>query len=443
MEEELNGSEKIVPEDEGTVDACGSAGMDEAEDGAEGAEGAGILPMGDEPGNDDRGPDDGTGDGTDAPDEADAAVDAGEGCDAGDGAQGDPKVDEPECPKKPKRRMSRGRIAATVAAAACAVSMLGFGAYAGVRTANAANAEDAVVERYRTESANLEQSVSDAESAISAGADAASDPKTYDAVVAACDAYGSAGEMSRTEIGWEKGDVSPFDYTTAEDSLNAKQEQLRDITEHGDIIREATDAYKKSVHDKQVSDARDALQKASDDAVAAADGLADQVMDKATVDKVRNVAQQSVSQMGDKDDLDWFASQQDAIEQASADVSASHDAWQKEQERLKEEYGWRPTIQVYEGMNIPYGGSTLYRWRSGYYLAHSTTAAGRMIASHPKRVTIGGKTYQYVSTKNVPYGAEADPALAYARQNGGIGFQTCNGDGATMQINHYEPVSVD
>lgn len=60
-----------------------------------------------------------------------------------------------------------------------------------------------------------------------------------------------------------------------------------------------------------------------------------------------------------------------------------------------------------------------------------------MIASKPSTVVVNGKTYHYVSSKVVSRDTTWDQVEGYVHANGGIGFQTCYGDG--YLITHYEP----
>lgn len=419
-------------------------------------------------------PSDGAGDG-DAGEDGIAEAEGEDGtrpedaCDEPEDAQdgtGDDATDAGETAKAKGRPRHRGRrVAAMLAGVACAGLLFSAGYYASGRTARAAEESAEIVRQYHEATDDLNDGVAAAQSVIDSGApENAADPATYDAVKEAVESYGAYDVMIDTQIGWDRGDVNPFDYKGAEDAVARKREQLASVSEHDDIIRKATDAYEDSVYQKRLSDAKDELNKAIESASKAAGDIGEKVTEKESVSKVTELvskAQEGLKQ--ESDDVEWYKSQTDGINQAVSEMNASHDAWQKEQERIAAERAaaararksaarqssggsgsggaWSPSVKVYEGMDIPYGGSTIYKWRDGYYLAHSTTSGGRSIASHPSTVNVGGKTYRYVSTQNVPYGADADSALAYARQNGGIGFQTCNGDGATMQINHYEPVS--
>jgi hypothetical protein len=154
--------------------------------------------------------------------------------------------------------------------------------------------------------------------------------------------------------------------------------------------------------------------------------------------------------------------------QSKADaVESSKDAWEREQaERRTSEKAARRAAassrRAYRSggsggasratggncWNVSYRGTddpssanadgSTSRWADGYYIAHSWSAGGKEIASKPSTVTVDGRTYRYVSSEVVSRDADANEVLGYARQNGGIGFQTCSGGG--YLVTHYEPV---
>lgn len=154
--------------------------------------------------------------------------------------------------------------------------------------------------------------------------------------------------------------------------------------------------------------------------------------------------------------------------QSKADaVESSKDAWEREraERRACEEAARRAAVsscRAYgsrgsdgaaratggDSWNVSYRGTddpssanadgSTSRWADGYYIAHSWSAGGKEIASKPSTVTVNGKTYRYVSSEVVSRDADVDEVLGYARQNGGIGFQTCSGGG--YLVTHYEPV---
>ena len=83
-------------------------------------------------------------------------------------------------------------------------------------------------------------------------------------------------------------------------------------------------------------------------------------------------------------------------------------------------------------------GTGVTQWDTGYYVAHSNTESGRIIASIPDSVVVDGISYYYVSSTSVYPGTCWEDVEGFVHENGGIGFQTCQSDG-TYLITHYEP----
>lgn len=77
------------------------------------------------------------------------------------------------------------------------------------------------------------------------------------------------------------------------------------------------------------------------------------------------------------------------------------------------------------------------QWADGYYVAHDWSEAGEKIASRPGTVVVDGQRYAYVSSEVVPRDTTYEEVYAFTHANGGIGFQTCYGDG--YLVTHYEP----
>ena len=83
-------------------------------------------------------------------------------------------------------------------------------------------------------------------------------------------------------------------------------------------------------------------------------------------------------------------------------------------------------------------GTGVTQWNIGYYVAHSNTESGRIIASIPDSVVVDGISYYYVSSTSVYPGTCWEDVEGFVHDNGGIGFQTCQSNG-TYLITHYEP----
>mgnify|MGYP003191474347 CR=1 FL=1 len=101
---------------------------------------------------------------------------------------------------------------------------------------------------------------------------------------------------------------------------------------------------------------------------------------------------------------------------------------------------WSPTYTKAYGTRAAASDGSLTEWADGYYIAHDWSANGQAIASKPQTVQMNGKTYRYAGCTTAHTGDDADPYLAYARSDGGIGFQTCYGSDGTVIVTHYVPV---
>ena len=99
---------------------------------------------------------------------------------------------------------------------------------------------------------------------------------------------------------------------------------------------------------------------------------------------------------------------------------------------------WTPSYGYanYDQGAIDSGG--LWEWTNGYFAAHSYTPEGRMIASTPNEVNIGGRTYVYDHTE---YGSHNDAYIPDHRLNGdgSIWMQTCVNDAGDFMVNRYVP----
>lgn len=80
----------------------------------------------------------------------------------------------------------------------------------------------------------------------------------------------------------------------------------------------------------------------------------------------------------------------------------------------------------------------LWEWANGYFAAHNYTPEGRMIASTPSEVNIGGRTYVYDHTE---YGSHDEPYIPEHRLNGdgSIWMQTCINGAGDFMVNRYVP----
>ena len=104
---------------------------------------------------------------------------------------------------------------------------------------------------------------------------------------------------------------------------------------------------------------------------------------------------------------------------------------------------WNPSYVTAYGSqaSIDAGRTYLTEFAPGYFAGHRHFSVGQSIASHPQYVTVNGQKYQYAGTQNFANGSSLSAATGWAGTgSGNIAFQTCNNDGATVQVNKYVPV---
>ena len=104
---------------------------------------------------------------------------------------------------------------------------------------------------------------------------------------------------------------------------------------------------------------------------------------------------------------------------------------------------WNPSYVTAYGSqaSIDAGRTYLTEYAPGYFAGHRHFSVGQSIASHPQYVTVNGQKYQYAGTQNFANGSSLSAATGWAGTgSGNIAFQTCNNDGATVQVNKYVPV---
>lgn len=104
---------------------------------------------------------------------------------------------------------------------------------------------------------------------------------------------------------------------------------------------------------------------------------------------------------------------------------------------------WNPIYVTAYGSqaSIDAGRTYITEFAPGYFAGHRHFSVGQSIASHPQYVTVNGQKYQYAGTQNSANGSSLSAATGWAGTgSGNIAFQTCNNDGATVQVNKYVPV---
>lgn len=247
---------------------------------------------------------------------------------------------------------------------------------------------------------------------------------------------------------------------------------VSDKTSAYDSLHSAVSAVTVSKYEREKSDARDALQSSSDDAQSVLDSTEDKVHDNSIRETLASAIDAGNALLADETlhSASIYESAQSRIDEASKAVSDDNAQWQKEKDeeeaRAKAAAAKRyssksqataaasasggSAVQASDGTwYVSYRGNdcegtansdmSVSEYRSGYYIAHRSGANGQMIASKPSHVVVDGKSYHYVSSIVVSEDSSLDSALSYARQNGGIGFQTCTRPLGGDIIVHYEP----
>ena len=234
-------------------------------------------------------------------------------------------------------------------------------------------------------------------------------------------------------------DAGPFDYEIHEASAS----RLQTVSETISTAEQSSRAIAADILQEHI----DALQQAID-------ANRDQVEDPSNIDKATddiNHAQSLIINASCP-----LSDISDAADTLAADCQAineSHANWviQKDREaaltRSSAAYvaditndTWDAGTTVwYTGIYPPHGASQVYEWRTNYFIAHSTDAAGKAIAAHYAHVIVNGKSYHYCATINVnKHTGTPSDVLPFGTDDGGIAFQTCNNDGTTVQVNRYD-----
>lgn len=389
--------------------------------------------------------------------EDDAKAEA-EAAEAAEAAQNGTRAVEPvpdgsKATSVTERRHRRRRVGIAVAAVAAAL-LVGSGAYAKTWERSQISelaSKDAAIER--DISALVKNSST--ETAYTAD-DLAADDSAYvdrlkDAVKAAQKAADAA---SPTVTDWyDVWDVSS-NVDAAKDAVSGHRDALDSLAK---VVKDVDES-----HERRLSDnARDALSKAIEGAQSLFDSTDGKVSDNATRDALsKALADASGKAKAAGQDPSVYSGAQDALKKATDAVTASNAAWKKAQEEAAARaaaaraaaartssggvssgtYDGGTWNVSYRGLDDPTtanaDGSTA-KWVDGYYVAHSWSEGGKRIASKPQHVVVDGKSYHYVSSEIISLDSDADSAISYAHQNGGIGFQTCVGNNNAI-LTHYE-----
>lgn len=103
---------------------------------------------------------------------------------------------------------------------------------------------------------------------------------------------------------------------------------------------------------------------------------------------------------------------------------------------------WKPVYRRDIDSLIADPNGAMTEWKENFFVAHSWSRNGKMIASMPRYVFIKERTYQFISYRVVlPKDQFWELHESYVYQNNGVGFQTCLSDGTgRIYVTHYEPV---
>lgn len=223
----------------------------------------------------------------------------------------------------------------------------------------------------------------------------------------------------------EAGDVEAELKAASDDLVSGYTAQLEGNI--ADALSEAQSVYESS-DGWADADVRDALKSAID--AASAEGMGYEDMETA------------LSSLNDA--ASKVAQQEEDARAAAAEAAAASAAPAPESSSSGSSGGASASDTWYVSYTYFYGGDeanadgTLAEWKDGYFIAHSWSYSGGMIASKPTYVVVDGMTYRYVSSINVSRDTMWSEVSGFALANGGIAFQTCSGN--TYLITHYEPV---
>lgn len=151
----------------------------------------------------------------------------------------------------------------------------------------------------------------------------------------------------------------------------------------------------------------------------------------------------------DRDSLDTASESIDTASKVALDAKAS---WEAARSRASSTNAprvpghpassdggiWNVSYRGTDDPNYANSDGSVSEWKSGYYIAHDWSYGGGQIASKPGTVIVNGRSYRYVSSMVVSRDTTWSQVSGFVYANGGIGFQTCYGNG--YLITHYEPV---
>lgn len=365
-------------------------------------------------------------------------------------------------------------VIAVVVALAVVTGITGTGLYCYQRTEAAQAAEVRHLVTYANEQALVDETMAEARTLLEGdgngegmvSSEDVADPATLDTLRAVLDAHEEAARVEPHDSPQGSFDSigSALDYLTfwdVEGSREDNEAKRSHMEDERQAVRTAIFGVETSERQRDVSDAHDALADAISSAEGSLDSVRGKVSDDATVTALEEQLEAAKAARDDdisgirytsRSECDAQVAAYDdarfALADAQTEAEDSHADWQAAQRAAQRAGGYTSqrsdgTWYVsYRGTDDPAtanaDGSTS-EWRDGYYIAHSWSSGGQMIASKPNTVVVNGRTYRYVSSITVPQSTTWDEVSGFVYANGGIGFQTCVGGGNVI-ITHYEPV---
>lgn len=369
--------------------------------------------------------------------------------------------------------MSRRRVA--LAALALSVALSAGVAWVGT----CAELRDAALESLAAEQGRLdsvtralEAQVARAEALSVLTADDVADPTTIETLHARLD---DARLALGASDGGDDAGTSVFDYASLESAATSVSRSSDEARDAARSLSQACAAVRASHAELELSEARDSLTAAVGDAEATLEATRGRVADSSTTEALAAAVESARSALddgaGDVTVATLTELRADLAEAGEA-CTSSNEAWQAAQAAAAARAAssgsqgstsggggatssgspsstpsssgggssWAPTVS---GSGYVDDGGGLTEYFPGYYVAHrSTGTMGQMIASRPATVTIGGRTYRYVSERLCEIGSPYSAIQGWATANGGIALQTCDySTGRKMAlVLHYEPV---
>lgn len=361
-----------------------------------------------------------------------------------------------EQPKAPRGWLARHRTALVVTTLGLAlVCGLSYKAWDDARTANAKADEASVISDVATAQEELAASVEDAWGPLSWADTDVADPTVLSNLHAV---YDDSSHTLKVSVAHSDDDAR-YDAVTA---VVANDETVADdVTEATDKLNAAIDVARASKRSLAETNAKTALQAAVDSATTTLSDSEGNVADDATrtalqaaIDRTQGVT--AVSALSDTSTIEGYTTDVQTAEAAvtasvqakqEADAAAAHKASAARYSskadasaaassggsvKQSSDGTWYVDYSVAYGSTPSFSDGGVYEYEPGYYIAHRSTGSnGNRIAAlgEGDTVSVNGKTYVYAGEETVAIGSDYAPVDSWVHSDGGIGFQTCTGDG--------------